>query len=66
VLLADEPTGNLDSRTAGALLEVIGELVAEGQTVVLVTHDRAAMRLGTRTVELADGRVVAGGVPVHA
>jgi putative ABC transport system ATP-binding protein len=58
VLLADEPTGNLDSRTSHALLELLAGLVAEGQTIVMVTHDRAAMSLASRTIALADGRVV--------
>jgi putative ABC transport system ATP-binding protein len=60
VLLADEPTGNLDSRTAGSLLELIGQLNGEGQTVVMVTHDRSAMGCASRTVALADGRIVDG------
>ena len=58
VLLADEPTGNLDSRTAGAMLELLAGLVAEGQTVVMVTHDHGARRFASHTVTLADGRVV--------
>jgi general L-amino acid transport system ATP-binding protein len=58
LLLADEPTGNLDSRTAGALLELLAGLAREGQTVVMVTHERDAMRLASRTVTLADGRIV--------
>ena len=58
VLLADEPTGNLDSRTSHELLEVLGALVRDGQTVVMVTHERDAMRFASRTVTLADGRVV--------
>jgi putative ABC transport system ATP-binding protein len=59
VLLADEPTGNLDSRTADALLDLLAGLAREGQTVVMVTHERDARRLASRTVTLADGRVVA-------
>jgi putative ABC transport system ATP-binding protein len=59
VLLADEPTGNLDSRTAGTLLELLAGLAAAGQTVVMVTHDPGAMDLATRTIALADGRIVA-------
>ena len=58
ILLADEPTGNLDSRTAQSLLDVLSELVREGQTVVMVTHERGAIRLATRVVTLADGRIV--------
>jgi putative ABC transport system ATP-binding protein len=58
-LLVDEPTGNLDSRTSQALLELLAGLVAEGQTVVMVTQERAAIRLASRTVTLADGRIVA-------
>jgi putative ABC transport system ATP-binding protein len=58
VILADEPTGNLDSRTAAALLELLAGLVAEGQTLVMVTHERDAIRLASRSVTLADGRVV--------
>ena len=66
VLLADEPTGNLDSRTSAAMLEVIAGLVEEGQTVVMVTHEREAIRWATRTVALEDGRVVAADVALPA
>jgi putative ABC transport system ATP-binding protein len=58
ILLADEPTGNLDSRTAQALLEILAELVRAGQTVVMVTHEHAAIRHASRIVTLADGRIV--------
>ena len=58
VLLADEPTGNLDSKTAGSMLELIAGLAKEGQTVVMVTHDRSALKFASRTITLADGRIV--------
>jgi putative ABC transport system ATP-binding protein len=66
VLLADEPTGNLDSRTSQALMELLAGLVSEGQTVVMVTHERDAMRHATQTITLADGRVVPELVAAHA
>ena len=66
VLLADEPTGNLDSRTASAMLELLAGLVREGQTVVMVTHDESARRFATRTVTLADGMVVNSDEFAHA
>jgi putative ABC transport system ATP-binding protein len=65
VLLADEPTGNLDSRTAESLIELLSGLVDEGQTVVMVTHDVGARRFASRTITLADGRVVQP-EPAHA
>jgi putative ABC transport system ATP-binding protein len=58
LLLADEPTGNLDSRTAESLLAVLASLVDDGRTVVMVTHEQGAMRFATRTIMLADGRIV--------
>ncbi|WP_030435618.1 ABC transporter ATP-binding protein [Actinoplanes subtropicus] len=59
LLLADEPTGALDSAAAADVCELFAELHAEGQTIVLVTHDRAlAGTLATRTVGLLDGRTV--------
>ncbi|TDP72726.1 ABC transporter ATP-binding protein [Roseateles toxinivorans] len=59
ILLADEPTGNLDSRNAEALLQVLAELVRdEGLTVVMVTHERHAMQRAMRSIQLVDGRVV--------
>ena len=65
VLLADEPTGNLDSRTADAMLEMLANLVRDGQTVVMVTHERSAERFASRTITLADGRVVPTEALVH-
>ncbi|HZP66201.1 MAG TPA: ABC transporter ATP-binding protein [Rudaea sp.] len=66
LLLADEPTGNLDSHTARALLDVFATLVRDGQTIVMVTHEAGAMRQATRTVRLADGRIVDHGAHIDA
>jgi putative ABC transport system ATP-binding protein len=66
VLLADEPTGNLDSRNAAALLDLLGELAAHGQTVVLVTHDLAARSRATHAITLTDGRVIESERYLHA
>jgi putative ABC transport system ATP-binding protein len=57
VILADEPTGNLDSRTSAAILRLFAELAEEGRTVVVVTHERDAASAVSRTVTLADGCV---------
>ena len=57
LLLADEPTGNLDSHNASSLLDLLGELVAEGQTLVMVTHDPSVLRRAARIVTLEDGRL---------
>jgi putative ABC transport system ATP-binding protein len=59
VLLADEPTGNLDSRTADAILALFACRAATGTTVVIVTHEREIARVVDRVVVLSDGRVVA-------
>jgi putative ABC transport system ATP-binding protein len=58
ILLADEPTGNLDSVTADAVLELFAGLNADGQTIVVVTHERDVRAVAGRQVTLADGRVV--------
>jgi ABC-type lipoprotein export system ATPase subunit len=59
-LTADEPTGNLDSVTARAVLDLFEELVAEGTTILLVTHDRGLAARAGRVVRIADGAIVAG------
>jgi putative ABC transport system ATP-binding protein len=58
VLVADEPTGNLDSQTADATLALFQELAAVGKTVVMVTHERDVSRWVARMVTLDDGRIV--------
>ena len=58
LLLADEPTGNLDTRSGEELMEILAGLNATGVTVVLVTHDAAIARRAHRTVYIVDGRLV--------
>ena len=58
VLLADEPTGNLDSRSGGVVLDLLGRLNSEGLTLVVVTHDPRVARRAERVIILADGRIV--------
>jgi putative ABC transport system ATP-binding protein len=60
MLLADEPTGNLDSRNAEAVMELLRELHSEGATIVMVTHDPRYAQHAERTVYLLDGRIVDG------
>ncbi|MEO8184318.1 MAG: ABC transporter ATP-binding protein [Deltaproteobacteria bacterium] len=57
LLVADEPTGNLDSETSAAVVELLRGLVREGKSVVVVTHDPAVAARCDRVVQLADGRV---------
>jgi putative ABC transport system ATP-binding protein len=59
VLLADEPTGNLDSRNGEAVMDLLRELNAGGATICMVTHDPRFARVAQRTVRLFDGRVAA-------
>jgi putative ABC transport system ATP-binding protein len=70
ILLADEPTGNLDSATADAVLALLAELNRDGHTIVVVTHERDIRSIVGREVTLQDGRVVgdtaAQRVPVSA
>lgn len=58
ILVADEPTGNLDSRTAESIFQMFQQFVRQGKTVVMVTHDRDLARKVTRTVVIADGEIV--------
>jgi putative ABC transport system ATP-binding protein len=59
IVLADEPTGNLDSASGTAILELLESLNAEGATIVVITHDRELASHLPRQVEVLDGRIVA-------
>jgi putative ABC transport system ATP-binding protein len=59
VILADEPTGNLDSRTSAEIMSLFQHLVATGITVVLVTHERDVSAYASRLVHIRDGQIVA-------
>ncbi len=58
IILADEPTGNLDSRTGAAIVTLFRELHSVGHTVVLITHDRDIAEQAPRQVSLLDGSIV--------
>jgi putative ABC transport system ATP-binding protein len=60
LLVADEPTGNLDSTTSGAVFDLLAALARAGTTVVVATHERDIARWADRVVGLVDGRIAAG------
>lgn len=66
VLLADEPTGNLDSKSGEEILKIFSELNERGQTVVIVTHDLEVASRGDRIIRMRDGKIVAEEVNAHA
>ena len=57
IILADEPTGNLDSRSGGAVMELLRELHAEGRTILIITHDRELAASLPRRVSMRDGSI---------
>ncbi len=63
ILLADEPTGNLDTKSGEGILDLFGELSADGTTLVVVTHDMEVAARADRIVEVRDGRIVAESEP---
>ncbi|MEN9937154.1 MAG: hypothetical protein RLZZ387_3733 [Chloroflexota bacterium] len=58
MIMADEPTGNLDSKTAQAVFQLFGDLVQQGKTIVMVTHDQDLAKRVSRAVIVADGQIV--------
>ena len=58
LLLADEPTGNLDSRTAHEIFDLFASLVEHGKTLLVVTHDKEIAARAPRVIEMADGQIV--------
>lgn len=58
VILADEPTGNLDSRTGNEIMQLFDSLAREGNTIILVTHDKTVADHARRSVKLKDGEIV--------
>ncbi len=64
-LLADEPTGNLDSAMAGSVLDLLSEINEAGTTIIMVTHERTLARRAQRNIMVSDGRVSTAASAVH-
>lgn len=65
ILVADEPTGSLDSATANMIVDIFERLLQQGRTVFLVTHDKDVARHGSRVITLFDGEIVEAKEKVH-
>ncbi len=63
IVWADEPTGNLDTDTAGDILDLLGQVHRQGQTIVMVTHDPDIGSMGDRLVFMQNGTIVSDGLP---
>ncbi len=61
ILLADEPTGNLDTSSGGDIMGVFGDLWNQGRTLIVITHDLSLARRASRVVEIRDGRILKNG-----
>jgi len=57
ILLCDEPTGNLDTRTGTTIMELLAEMNRAGKTIIMVTHDQRVAGYARRRIELVDGRL---------
>jgi putative ABC transport system ATP-binding protein len=66
IIAADEPTGNLDSKSAEAVFQLFERLATEGKTILVVTHDNELAHRARRIIRLADGEIVNEAKPVHA
>ncbi len=64
ILLADEPTGNLDLKNGEIVMEIIRKLVDEGHTVVIVTHNMDIAKQSRRIIEMVDGKISADSIPI--
>jgi putative ABC transport system ATP-binding protein len=58
ILLCDEPTGNLDSKTGAGIMDLMTELNRNGTTIIMVTHDSRIAEYSRRTIQISDGRIV--------
>jgi putative ABC transport system ATP-binding protein len=58
ILIADEPTGSLDSATAKAVVDIFEELALQGKTILMVTHDLDIAKRGSRIITLLDGEII--------
>jgi putative ABC transport system ATP-binding protein len=65
IIVADEPTGNLDSHTATSIFELFTELTRSGKTVIVVTHEKEFASYFEHAIAIADGRIVSADVLIH-
>ena len=64
MLLADEPTGNLDSRSSADVLSFLEDLHADGNTIVLITHEHDVAEHAERVIQMLDGQIASDSVPI--